>query len=122
MAALDAKRRWAGPGSAPAVGPPNKRRAPSSQEEGLRQESYELDAEDQDVRLVEEDLDLEFGAAGHNWERPAADSLDTDNEALCKPRGVLVSIALFSLSPFLTQKAGFAIQRGSSLQVAGPQF
>lgn len=84
MAALEAKRRWAGPNSAPASGPPPKRRPQESQEDHSRQESYELDIEDQDQHLVVEDLDLEFGEAGHNWERPPAPKLDCDNQDLCE--------------------------------------
>ena len=38
-------------------------------EEQLAAEA-EVDYEDQDVRMVEEDLDVELGEAGRNWERP----------------------------------------------------
>ena len=84
MAALDAKRRWAGPGSGPPSGPPVKRRMPDSQEEEGRVDSYELEAEDVDQRFVEEDLEIEMGEAGQNWERPAAPPLDCENERICE--------------------------------------
>ena len=82
---MDAKRRWAANGSAPASGPPPKRRPQDSQDDDARLESFELDAEDQDQRLGEEDLEFEFGEAGQNWERPSAPLLDCENEAMCKP-------------------------------------
>lgn len=83
MAALEGKRRWAPSGSGQPSGGPPKRRQPESQEVD-RLESYELDAEDVDQRLVEEDLELHLGEAGRNWERPAPPPLDTATQSICK--------------------------------------
>jgi hypothetical protein len=44
-------------------------------------EGIEDDAEDLDVRLLEEELELHLGEAGRNWERPEPPPLDTKLES-----------------------------------------
>ena len=55
-----------------------------SQEEEGRLGSYELEAEDVDQRFMEEDLEIEMGEAGQNWERPAAPPLECENDRICE--------------------------------------
>lgn len=83
---MDSKRRREGADPAPESEPPFKRASggPISLEEEDQIESFELDAEDVDQRLVEEDLDLELGEAGRNWERPKAPEHDVETMDLSK--------------------------------------
>lgn len=45
-------------------------------------EGLEDDAEDVDIRLLEEDLELHLGEAGRNWERPAPPPIDPKNDSI----------------------------------------
>ncbi len=45
-------------------------------------EGLEDDAEDVDIRLLEEDLELHLGEAGRNWERPAPPFIDPKADSL----------------------------------------
>lgn len=80
---MDAKRRWNQGSSGASSGPPSKRQAEGPPE--VFDDSFELNAEDDDQRLIEEDLDLVLGEAGRDWERPAAPSIDPNTDAISAP-------------------------------------
>ena len=83
---MDAKRPLAAPrGSGASSGPPSKRQNGGPDDGDARFESFELDAEDMDERLMEEDLEVDIGEAGRNWERPPAPDLDPITDSISEP-------------------------------------
>ena len=96
---MDTKRRREGGG--PESEPPFKRAngAPISLEEEDQLESFDLDAEDVDQRFVEEDLEVELGEAGRNWERPTLkdhDAETTDLSECQRQRRLYISARSFA--------------------------
>ena len=79
---MDPKRSWGGSGAS-APGPPPKRQHLADEDaDDARFDSFDLAEEDADLRLLEEDLEVELGAAGRNWLRPAAPVADPKRTAL----------------------------------------
>jgi hypothetical protein len=79
---METKRQWQG---ASGDGPQAKRRNPGLDHDPLDDE-LDMEAglmeEDEDQRLVEDDLEIELGEAGRNWERPPVPNLDPNTDSL----------------------------------------
>ncbi|KAK9824535.1 hypothetical protein WJX72_011160 [[Myrmecia] bisecta] len=80
---MDNKRSWQGGGS---KGPPAKRPSGSGgMDDDLVAQSFEADADvaDEDIDLhIEEEMEIDLGEAGRNWERPAAPAINPQKDPL----------------------------------------
>ena len=103
---MDAKRPLAAPrGSGTSSGQaPSKRRNAGPDDGDARFESFELDAEDMDERLMEEDLEVDIGEAGRNWERPPAPDLDPGTDSISEPPAAHEPSSQQRHKPFITTK------------------
>lgn len=80
---MEPKRQWQGTSGG---GPQAKKQNVGSTYNDPLDDDLDLEAglidEDEDQRLLEEDLEIELGEAGRNWERPPVPAFDPQNESL----------------------------------------